>query len=263
MNSITALIDHTDISDRVIEFTKEIALRYGVKAHLVTVVPKGDNAQQEKSWSKLTGYNDRLYKDGVSVELHMIEGNFFDVIGNTIQKLKTSLVIIGTHGRKGLMQHIFGAHIMKLVEMLDVSSLVIQDDSVWPKNGFERVLFPISSQSDFNMKMEATKGLMDESGMVELFPIHKSDLKGQKTKENLENCASYLDSQGVKYNIVDENSKPISARFELQTLAYAEANPTHLISIMANAKGEQKVFNNIDKENIILNEMGIPVLCCS
>jgi len=262
MRSITALIDHTEISQKVIEFTKQIARHQGVKAHLLTVVPKGDNKRSEECRSRLTDYNKEFYEAGLDVELHMIEGSFFDIVEGAVDKLHTSLVIIGTHGKKGLKQHIFGSNILKLVQMLNVPSLVVQDSSEWHAGGFAKVLFPIAEHSQFEMKMQQTRELMDPNGMVELYTIYKTDRLNDETAENVTKCQGFFEAEGIKYRLVEEEAKIYSVGYARQTIAYAgESNP-HLISIMAQAAGDTKVFGNVDKENVILNELGIAVLCC-
>lgn len=262
MNSITALIDHTEISDRVIEFTRQIALSKGIKAHLLTVVPRGENTRSQECWDKLTAYNDAFYKDGIEVELHLIEGGFFDVIERAIDKLHTSMVIIGTHGKKGLKQHIFGSNILKLVQMLNVPSLVIQDDSTWPEDGFSKVLFPVAAHTHFERKLEQTKGLISANGSIDLYTIYKGDKMDEDTAENVSLCKEYFESEGVKYTLVEEDATIYSVGYSRQTLEFAKNEKPDLISIAAKQKGDSKVFSNGDKENIILNESEIPVLCC-
>jgi hypothetical protein len=54
-----------------------------------------------------------------------------------------------------------------------------------------------------------------------------------------------------------------SVGFSRQSLEYIANHPTDLISIMAQVSKRNKSFGNADKENMILNPMGIPVLCCN
>jgi len=200
---------------------------------------------------------------GLEVEFFMEEGTFFNIIEQSIDKLHVSMVVIGTHGKIGLKQAIFGSHILRLVQMLNVSSLVVQESSKWHEGGFDKVLFPISSHSNFELKVKQTRELMSESAHIDLYAIYKTSQLDEETKKNIESCMVYFAQESLDYSLVEEDAQFFSVGYARQTLAYVGANPVNLISIMAQAAGDTKVFSKVDKENVILNEYGIPVLCCN
>lgn len=263
MKSIAALIDHTPVSDTVIEFTENIALHQGAKVKLLTIVDRKSAAEIDEFRANLKAYSDRLTSAGLEVEYFMEEGTFFNLIEQSVDKLHVSLVVIGTHGKKGLKQAIFGSHILKLVQMLNVPSLVVQESSEWHAGGFDKVLFPISSHSNFELKINQTRALLSESAHIDLYAIYKTSKLDEETKKNIENCMEYFNKESVAYSLIEEDAQFFSLGYARQTLAFASANPVHLISIMAESSGDTKVFSKVDKENVILNEDCIPVLCCN
>jgi hypothetical protein len=78
----------------------------------------------------------------------------------------------------------------------------------------------------------------------------------EETAENVGKCEDYFAEEGIKYALVEEDAKIFSVGYSRQTIAHARDNETHLISIMAQVAGDTKVFGNVEKENIILNDPG-------
>lgn len=112
------------------------------------------------------------------------------------------------------------------------------------------------------MRNIQTRDLMNADGEVALYTIYKTDRLDEETAENLGKCEDYFAEEGIKYALVEEDAKIFSVGYSRQTIAHAKDHGTHLISIMAQVAGDIKVFGNVDKENIILNYLGISVLCC-
>ncbi len=263
MNSIAALIDHTPVSEIVIDFVEKIALHQGANVKLLTIVDRKSAEEIDQYHKNLSTFKERLAGSGIEVDCLMEEGSFFDLVEGSVDKLHASLVVIGTHGKKGLKQAIFGSHILKLVQLLNVPSLVVQESSKWPSGGFDKVLFPLGSHSNFEMKIRQTSDLMNEKGHVDLYAVYKTATLDPETKKNIERCIEYFNDKDVNYTLVEEDAQFFSVGYARQTLAYAQSKPVSLISIMAQSGGDMKVFSNVDKENVILNEQAIPVLCCN
>lgn len=112
------------------------------------------------------------------------------------------------------------------------------------------------------MRNIQTRDLMNVDGEVALYTIYKTDRLDEETAENVGKCEDYFAEEGIKYALVEEDAKIFSVGYSRQTIAHARDHETHLIRIMAQVAGDTKVFGNVDKENIILNDLGIPVLCC-
>jgi len=178
----------------------------------------------------------------------MEEGSFFDVVEGNVDKLHASLVVIGTHGKKGLKQAIFGSHILRLVQLLNIPSLVVQESSKWPEGGFDKVLFLLGSHSNFEMKIHQTGDLMNAKGHVDLYAVYKTATLDPETKKNIERCIEYFKQKEVNYSLVEEDAQFFSVGYARQTLAYAQSNPVNLLSIMAQSGGDMKVFSNAEQQ---------------
>lgn len=263
MDKIAALIDFTPTTDVVVDFAKNLALEKNAHVLLVTVVDQSDEKALNEANEKIVPYCKTLTQAGVNCNIEIATGQFFDVIAPFLDKLHADLAIIGTHGKRGLRQNIFGSFILKLVKTLQIPSLVVQDQSTWPNGGFKNVFFPIASHSRFEMKIEQTEAIMAKDGIVSLYAIYKTDMLDDKLKKNIGLSEELFKQKNLNYEVIEEDVHMYSVGYSRQSLVYANEHNMQLISIMAQVSNDNKFFGNADKENIILNPTGIPVLCCN
>src|SRR3982751_3604938 len=67
------------------------------------------------------------YKDQAKCKIENLvkPGNIFDQIGSSASDLQASLIVMGTHGIKG-MQHIIGSRAMKVITNSETPYIVVQ-----------------------------------------------------------------------------------------------------------------------------------------
>ncbi len=263
MKKISALIDFTEITSVVLDFAKNLALDKNAVVALVTVIEKGNKEEKDNAQSGLKHFQSQLAEFNVKSEIEIHEGNFVDVIAGVLEKIHTDLAIIGTHGKKGIKQNLFGSNILKLVKHIQLPSLVVQYNSIWPVGGFKNILFPIAAHSRFKMKIEQTRQVMEKDGKFLVYAIYKTDILESELKKNLQLSQELFAEENLAYEMVEEDSQIYSVGYSRQTLDYASKHPVDMMSIMAQVAKNNAFFGNADKENIILNHLGIPVLCCN
>jgi len=175
------------------------------------------------------------------------------------------MVIIATHGRKGLRQKFFGADILKVLKQIPIPSLVVQEDSIVPEHGFKSVLFPVAAHDEYDKNVEAMvfiAGLFDPD--ICLYSVSKPGFEQtNKLRENILLAEKRFSEKGIRYKRVDEDQSVFSVGYAKQTLLYAEKKGSDLITIMATPTPENYYFADSDKEAILTNEHSIPVLCAS
>jgi len=263
MYKIVALIDFTPTTEVVISFAKKIAQQKKAEVTLLTIIAKNAGEATAETAAKMAAYGKVLTDAGVKCDIEIGEGSFFSVVGVCVDKLQASLAIVGTHGKKGIMQSLLGANILKLVQMLHLPCLVVQDDSVYPEGGFKNVLFPIAAHSRYEMKIEQTRQLMAANGVANLYAIYKTDSLENELKQNLKLSEEVFKKYDVKYTIVNEEATLYSVGFSRQSIEYMKKHKTDLVAIMSQVSHLNTFFGKADKENIILNPMATPVLCCN
>lgn len=263
MKKVVALIDFTPISNLVANFARNLAKEKHVEITFVHVDDEEDSNKLEQNTEVLKSYVKSIEEAGEKAIFEIHKGSFFSIIAPIIKNHNPDLVLIGTHGKKGLMQNIFGSHILKLVQMVGKPSLVIQENTEWPENGFVKVLSPISSHDNFNIQIKQTKTIIEDDGEIDIYAIHKTEKLEEASQKNLLEGKQLLIELGIRHKIVEEDVKMFSVGYAKQTIAFLEKNPSYyLISIMSQISEASKYFGEMDKENIILNPLGLPVLCC-
>jgi nucleotide-binding universal stress UspA family protein len=262
MKKIAVLIDFTPTTANALLFAREIALQKDMEIVLIHIHKSRDEEQVSEKNRKMEAYVSELTSNGLKCSPLFAFGNFFSQISATVTKSKASLVIIGTHGKKGLKQNLFGSNILKVVQALPVPSLVVQDTSVWPENGFSNVLVPIDKHEAYSNKLEAAHSILTENGLIKMYVIYISAILEESLKTNLDLSIKYMESRQWPYEIIEEEQLVFSVGYSRQTLNYIHENKPNFVAIVAKIAHDNIHIGEMDKDNVILNPAGIPVLCC-
>jgi len=261
MKNIIALIDFTHVSDNVIKQASILGKQHGYPIVLCHFTEK--ESDQSEFQMKLDEMAAKISKGGISCDTLVVIGNiFFSRISEAILKAGGSLVIIGTHGREGIMQNLFGSNVWKLINAIPCSALVVNEHSKINENGFEKVLMPLGPHSEFAHKADLTSSLLAPTGIIDLFAIEKPGVPiGEKMLTLARTSQDYFDEKKVKHSYVEIESSHYSIGYSRDTVDYAKNNRVDVISILTRISEDNAHFGSLDKENMVLNEDGIPILC--
>ncbi len=262
MKKVAVLIDFTSTTTNALLFAGQIALLKDMEIVLIHIHKSRDEEQIAVKNKKMQDYLSELSSMGLKCTSMFALGNFFSQISAAVIKSKASLVIIGTHGKKGLKQNLFGSNILKVVQALPVPSLVVQDNSLWPENGFSNVLIPIDKHTDYARKLEIAHSLLSKNGLIRMYVIYNSLVLEDTLKTNLDLSIKYMESHQWPFEIIEEEQLVYSVGYSRQTLNYIKENKPELVAIVANIAHDNIHIGEMDKDNVILNPEGIPVLCC-
>lgn len=260
MKNILALIDFTHVSENVVKQATLLSKQHGLPIVFCHFTEK--ESEVSKQEQKLKDLVTEVSNKGVECESLVVLGNIFSKIAETSMKSGSTLVIIGTHGRKGIMQNLFGSNVWKLVNAIPTSALVINEHSKFNENGFEKVLMPLGPHIEFAHKADVTAALLAPTGNIELFAIEKPGVPiGEKMLTVARASQDYFDEKNVKHSYVEIESAHYSIGYSRDTIEYAANNAVDVISILTRVSEDNAHFGGLDKENLVLNEEGIAVLC--
>jgi nucleotide-binding universal stress UspA family protein len=259
-STIALLIDFTQATEVVLDFGSELASRKDAAILLVHISEAKNSDAANKELSDMQA---KLQSEGHQVAIAVQIGSFFQEIRPLLVREEATMAIIGTHGKVGLKQNFFGSNILKLVKLIGIPALVVQAQSKFPVGGFSSALIPVGSHVNYDQKIEQTIGVMNPDFSATLYAIDKLAELDEKVQSNLDRSKLLLGNAGIDFQTVREPATLYSVGYSRQTLAYLEKHPHTLISIMSQVAPESKFFGDVDKENVILNPMGVPVLCCS
>jgi hypothetical protein len=191
----------------------------------------------------------------LTIKLYAVVGDIFTDIGKTAESLKSSVIIMGTHGAKG-MQKVFGSFAMKVITSTSVPFMVVQNDSVIKK--LERIVFPLGIQAETLQIMGFASNLAKAFGAeVHLIAEKQTDAKfANKTKINFQVVGKQMKSNGVD---VKMQYLETSGSYLKKILDYTQKEKGDIIAVSYYNEAMIPAFDRF-AQNIITNDLNIPSL---
>lgn len=184
-------------------------------------------------------------------------GSIFDAIGNFASENDAKLIVMGTHGVKG-MQHIMGSYAVKVITNSKVPFIVVQERKF--RDGYKNILLPMDFSKETKQKLSMTISVAKSFGSkVHIFYPLASDEHFKQTVAN--NVA--LAKNELRVNKIEFDVQEISASgaFVKNMLNYAAAQDIDLIAVVnSQESGFPEILAGTDERTIITNDAQIPVL---
>ena len=137
-------VDLSERSPKFVPHVKKMAEKFDSEIHILFVarsldhftgmyVPLLSVTQFEKeiiggAEKKLAEFKDKYFADSLNVISTVLSGDASEEILNYIKDKKIDLLIMGTHGRKGLDKIVFGSVAEKAIKAAPVPVLIINPD---------------------------------------------------------------------------------------------------------------------------------------
>lgn len=264
-NSILIPVDFTPASDKAIEFGIHLAKKGHFNISLLHVF-EDDGKSLDECDQKLKALADKVSEhDEIFCDYMCERGNIFTLIPKIAARNTFHMMVIGTHGPKGIRQKFFGPDILKLLKKVCIPTLVVQENSLFMESGFNKAIFPVGGHDEYSKKIDAITtiaGLFDPE--IHLYSISRAGFEQtEKLKENIKLAEQRFSDKGLNFKRVNDDQKVFSVGFAKQTLQYSGEVKADLITIMSNPTRENYYFADSDKVAILTNELQIPVLCAS
>ena len=260
-NTILVTWDNTELSESALLHALRIGRLVENNIRLVHIVdPEESKMPLAAVESKFADTVSELSKKhGFPLQWIVLSGNIFKVISEYANESDTQMVIMGTHGIKGV-QKITGSWALKVIVGSSVPYLVIQDKPQ-SEERFSSIVFPIDFKAENKEKLQWAIYLGKYfNSKVYLFKAPMGD-KGLKKKVNvnLTFAVKFLIQNNLDYEI---HTGTKASKFAKETLAFAEEKKADLILITTT-----KNINIADyvlgaqEQAIIANSSKIPVMC--
>ena len=171
-----------------------------------------------------------LYENKYSVKIDLLvkEGNFLKVINKVATEIKANLMVLGTHGKRGL-QHLYGSHALKVVLDSPCSVVVVQKHSF--ENGYQNIVLPISSDVEPSQSVEWVL-LMSRllNSKIHLFQSLETDHElNSRLRIITQQIIKIFDEKKIPYDI---RTADASMDFSTQIISFAVAFKSDMIMIM-------------------------------
>ncbi|MBP5473907.1 MAG: universal stress protein [Bacteroidales bacterium] len=252
--------DFTQVAENALAHAVKIAKTLNNEIRLLHIVDSGiKNAEEMKVRYQLQQIAElSATKYGTAISSDVVKGSIFTDIAEYVNDNDASLVVMGTHGIKG-MQKLTGSWALKVIVKSKVPFIVVQDPPD-DQEKYHDIVFPIDFKKENKEKIQM--GIyMGKYFNSKIHIIVSSDTDQrllQQTKGNLNFAIKYFMQNNVSFEI-HELPKGDMAQ---QAIDFANENKYDLILIMTtkNISFADYVLG-ASEQYIIANSFKIPVCC--
>src|SRR6056297_78170 len=248
--------DFTEVATYALEYAVVFAKKTSNNIALVHVVKSAKNIDEtQQKLEEVAQANEKKYH--IKTKAFVREGSIFTTIGEVATEIEANLVIMGTHGLRG-MQKLTGSWALKVIVSSKVPFVVVQEP---PKEDeLKNIVFPIDFKkenkeklnwasylnSHFNTKFHIVKPNTTDVGFI------------KRIKANIIFSRDFMDSKGIDYEI---NSLKGEKSFAVETIDYAKNIEADLILIISTKNiGITDYVLGASEQYMIANSARIPVM---
>lgn len=259
-NDILCATDFTPASDAALKYAGMLARRTGAGITLLHLKTTGGHGPQEKqdAHNALALQMDRCRVAELALPL-LAEGSVVQGIADHAAE-GHSLLVIGTHGAKGLRQSLFGADMLKVARRSAVPVLVVQEGSAVREP--EQIVLPVAAHAGIERLLDAVCVLAKAfTSEVHIYQLSRpNETVSEELLANKDRMIERLRNEGLRWESSLEPSTTFSIGFAGPTIEYAERVGGGLIAVMAHASDEYRYMADAEKERLLMNPARIPVL---
>ena len=252
--------DFTKKAENALAHAAKISKTVNAEISLLHIVDRnvktGEYKKKENRLIKIAEDGKQIYN--VEIKTAMVPGSIFTAIAEFVNEMRATLVVMGTHGMKG-MQKLTGSWALKVLIKSKVPFIVVQDA---PKDmeKYQNIVFPVDFRTENKEKLKMTifmgKYFESKVHILKTVTTDKSLLK--KTNINLNFAIKYLIQNNIDYEIHDMNRGNLAK----QTIEFAESVDADLILIMTTKNITLADYMlGAQEQQIIANSSNIPVCC--
>lgn len=259
--------DFTPVAENALKYAVKFASMGEVSSlvELVHVVQAGglfskSKTSEEEAREKFKAEQQRIKNQyGVEVKTTLLEGNLFDTISEYASETQASMVIMGTHGIKGV-QKLTGSWALKVIAGSETPFLVVQDAPLHDKV-FEHIVMPIDFRDEEKEKIQwAIKVATQYGSKIHIIIPNAFDSGVQKKiNYNLAFAKKHMEGYNIESEIHNA-AKGKSFQEEIVSLAVDIEADLVLIMTTPNLDFTDYVFG-AQEQYVIANNSKIPVMC--
>ncbi len=255
--TILVAFDFTQVSFYAVEHAKLLSEKHKATVALLHIVKKDNEINDAEQ--KLNEELDKIRSANPDYSFKGIvkEGTIFKTIKEVAEDVEADIVVMGTHGIKGL-QKLTGSWALKVIVGSKIPFYVVQEAP--SEHVVNKVVFPVDFKTenkekliwaDFLSKFHQTK--------VYLFSTSAKDGDIEpRTKANLVFCKNFLSERGIEYELALSEGK---GSFSQETIQFADKIGADTILIMTTRDiAFHDYVLGANEQQIIANNSKIPVM---
>lgn len=251
--------DFTKVADCAMNHAATIAERMGAEVNILHIVSRQSELEEARLKVKLEAERARRWSGRVAVKPQVRVGSVYEEIGNTASEIGAELIIMGTHGMRG-MQFITGSRALRVITNGQVPFIVVQERNI-RANGYRNIVVPMDLQRETRQKVALVAEIAQyfDSKVHVITPRESDEFLHRQLENNIRFAEQYFGERNVELEAtiaaVDSNN------FVDAVIRYAMQVDADLITIMNLARGN--IFGVLGvpyEQEILTNEAMIPVM---
>ncbi len=222
--------DFTPVAEHALAHAIRIGRMVGNEICLLHIVDPGikKNVAGEKKIHLQHVADEAGRKYNITISSHIATGSIFTSIAEFVNEKNVSVVVMGTHGMKG-MQKLTGSWALKVIVKSKVPFIVVQDPPA-DQGRYHNIVFPVDfrKENKEKTKMAIYMGKYFDSKVHILVTASTDANIVKKTKINLNFAIKYLIQNNIDYEIHEVPK----GNFPQQTIDFAQKTNADLILIV-------------------------------
>lgn len=261
MKKIALLVDFTGVCQLAMEHTALIARQSLAQVFLLHIASKDKEATDKNIKNEIREFAKILDDEGIPFTVQIDYGDFFERIEESVLSLNVDLLIVGTHGIKGVKQDFLGSNVLRLLRLVKVPALIVQGHCQTPHEGYLNILVPLKGKLKSLSIIERTKNFAEVFHSKYYFlSYYNSDNKAEILNQS-KDLAGLMQNAGFETVIEEDETSLYSSSFSKSIIEYADIEEIQLIVMCVDDYENTDYFDEYDKENILLNRLGKAILC--
>jgi nucleotide-binding universal stress UspA family protein len=255
-NKILVPYDFTEVADNAVKHALQFCEKLNADLYLLHIVKKNELIPEFDSKLKETG--EGIQKEsGIATYTIVRDGTIFKTINHIVEEIDSALVVMGTHGMKGL-QKLTGSWALKVIVGSKIPYLVIQE----PPTDIDtlKIVYPVDYRTE-NKEMLKWVQFLGKIFKVKTYLFTTASKSGNvdsRTKANMVFNKKFLEDKGIDYEINIATGK---ISFSQETINFAEEINANMIMVMTTRDiAFHDYVLGAYEQYIIANSARIPVL---
>jgi nucleotide-binding universal stress UspA family protein len=251
--------DFTPIADNALEHAVAVANTINAKITLIHIVPKKSHVEEAKTRLSMMLERPELKSLGVEIDPIVRVGTIFEDIGDVAEELSADLIIMGTHGMKGL-QFITGSRALKVITSSSTPFVVVQESKI-KETGYDDIVVPLDLSKETKQKLTIVAQMAKyfKSRVHLIIPRESDEFLKNQLDRNLNYAKQFFSEQQIELTTKVSDEK--SGDFDDGIIQYASEINADLIAIMNLAANSLVgMLGSSYVQNILTNEAQVPVL---
>jgi nucleotide-binding universal stress UspA family protein len=246
--------DFTPVTRSALDHALEITKSIPGKVELLHIISNDlERHDAEQKFKELVAGLDADMQDRIETKVRV--GDIFKDISKEAEEGDAQLLIMGTHGAKGL-QKVLGSHAIKVITSSNTPFIVTQ--SRGPSRAIGTIVLPVdlSKESVQIVKVASELATKFKADVHLVYSPEKDEWLAKKVKTNMLSAKSFLEKAKVVHQVNELQGKH---SFDKEVIDYGAEHNADLFAI---AHFSESILPQFDKfsQNMITNRLEIPVL---